>query len=138
MPENRRAPKVVVVEDEVEILDFTRFVLEREGYEVGTFTTGQEALAAIDGETGLVILDIALEGDDGIQVCRELKGAPATSAVPILIMTAMSGEEVRQVSLAAGAEGYLMKPFGVDEFLRQVRLHLRAHPDPTASRPETA
>ncbi|MFI5288528.1 MAG: ATP-binding protein, partial [Polyangia bacterium] len=129
VPEARRPPKVVVVEDEVEILDFTRFVLEREGYEVGTFTTGQEALAAIDGDTGLVILDIALEGDDGIQVCRELKGAPATSAVPILIMTAMSGEEVRQISIAAGAEGYLMKPFGVDEFLRQVRLHLRLRAD---------
>jgi DNA-binding response OmpR family regulator len=44
-------------------------------------------------------------------------------------MTAMSGEEVRQISIAAGAEGYLMKPFGVDEFLRQVRLHLRLRAD---------
>jgi DNA-binding response OmpR family regulator len=117
---------VVVVEDEIEILDFTRFVLEREGYDVVCVTRSLEAMEAIKKDCGLLILDIALEGEDGLEIARQLKADPATREVPILIMTALSGEEVRQVSLAAGAEGYLVKPFGVDEFLRQVRLHLRA------------
>jgi PAS domain S-box-containing protein len=118
-------PKVIVVEDEVEILDFTRFVLEREGYDVVTLTTGKEALEAVGPDCSLVILDIALEDADGVEVAKSLKAAPATRDVPILVMTAMSGDEVRQVSMAAGADGYLVKPFGVDEFLRQVRLHLK-------------
>jgi PAS domain S-box-containing protein len=129
-PAPARRPRVVVVEDEVEILDFTRFVLEREGYDVACLTTGEEALATVDDRCDLVILDIALEGSDGIEICRQLKAGAATREVPILMMTAMSGEEVQKGSLAAGAEGYLMKPFGVDEFLRQVRLHLRAAPQP--------
>jgi signal transduction histidine kinase/CheY-like chemotaxis protein len=139
-------PEVVIVEDEVEILDFTRFILEREGYSVVGVTSGEEALARVRPDTALVILDIALdprEGPpitramsspsggsgfqariDGLEVCRALKASPSTARVPILIMTAMSGDDVRKVSLAAGADGYLVKPFGVDEFLRQVRLHL--------------
>jgi len=129
-----RPPQVVIVEDEIEILDFTRFVLEREGYEVVCLQTGQEALAAVTAATGLVILDIALEGDDGIEVCRELRARPDTHEVPILIMTAMSGDEIRRVSMAAGAVGYLVKPFGVDEFLRLVRLYLRATPNPSPER----
>ena len=126
VPSQRSPSKVVVVEDEVEILDFTRFVLEREGYEVVCLSTGKEALSEVGPDCGLVILDIALEDADGIQVCKTLKAQPSTRSVPILIMTAMSGDEVRQVSLAAGAEGYLVKPFSVDEFIRQVRLHLHA------------
>lgn len=124
-PQVAGPPKVVVVEDEVEILDFTRFVLEREGYDVVCLTTGKEALEAVGPDCALVILDIALEDADGVEVAKSLKGAPSTRDVPILVMTAMSGDEVRQVSLQAGADGYLVKPFGVDEFLRQVRLHLK-------------
>jgi two-component system response regulator VicR len=121
----KRAPRVVIVEDEVESHDFTRFVLEREGYEVTCLASGTEALRTIGAETDLVLLDIALEESDGLDICRSLKAQAATRDVPILIMTAMSGEEVRKGSLGAGADGYLMKPFGVDEFLRQVKLHLR-------------
>jgi len=120
-----RPSRVVIVEDELEILDFTRFVLEREGYEVTCLSSGREALKTVSPDTDLCILDIALEESDGLDICRILKAQPATRDVPILIMTAMSGEEVRKGSLGAGADGYLMKPFGVDEFLRVVKLHLR-------------
>jgi PAS domain S-box-containing protein len=129
-------PKVIVVEDEVEIRDFTSFVLEREGYEVVCLATGKEALAEVGPDCSLVILDIALEDADGVEVAKSLKGAKATRNVPILVMTAMSGDEVRQVSLAAGADGYLVKPFGVDEFLRQVRLHLKASAENRVDTPD--
>jgi DNA-binding response OmpR family regulator len=118
--------RVVLVEDEPEIMDFMRFVLEREGYEVVSASSGEAALAAVDARTDLVILDIVLEDADGIEICRRLKSSELTARVPILMVTAMSGDAVQRGSLAAGADGYLMKPFGLDEFLQKVRLHLRA------------
>ncbi len=123
-PTHGRA-RVVVVEDELEILDFTRFVLEREGYEVVSVTSGKEALEAVDDEADLVILDIVLEDADGIEICRELKSRERSAHVPVLMVTAMTGEAVERNSIAAGADGYLVKPFGLDEFLQKVRLHLR-------------
>ena len=115
----------MVVEDELEILDFTRFVLEREGYDVVSVTSGAEALEIVDDDADLVILDIVLADADGIEICRQLKSREATARVPVLMVTAMTGEAVERNSLAAGADGYLVKPFGLDEFLQKVRLHLR-------------
>jgi len=128
--------RVVVVEDELEILDFTRFVLEREGYDVVSVTSGAEALKVVDDDADLVILDIVLADADGIEICRELKKREATAHVPVLMVTAMTGEAVERNSIAAGADGYLVKPFGLDEFLQKVRLHLRT--DRIRSQRETA
>lgn len=125
VPRSAGGARVVVVEDELEILDFTRFVLEREGYEVVSVTSGEAALNAVTRDVDLVILDIVLEDADGIEICRRLKSQESTAHVPVLMVTAMSGEAVQKVSLEAGADGYLMKPFGLDEFLQKVRLHLR-------------
>jgi len=117
--------RVVVVEDELEILDFTRFVLEREGYDVVSVTSGADALKAVDDSADLVILDIVLADADGIEICRQLKSRESSANVPVLMVTAMTGEAVERNSIAAGADGYLVKPFGLDEFLQKVRLHLR-------------
>jgi CheY-like chemotaxis protein len=116
---------VVIVDDEPENLDFTRFVLEREGFEVTCVASGRNALEQVTAATQLVILDLAMEGVDGIEVCRRLKERRDTNHVPVLVVTAMTGEEVRRQAAAAGADGFLTKPFGVAEFLRHVRLHLR-------------
>jgi len=121
-----RRPRVVIVDDEPSTLDFTRFVLDREGFEVVPVVSGEAALATVDEKTDLVILDLAMEGLDGIEVCRRLKGELRTRRVPVLIVTAMTGEEIRRDSLAAGADGFLVKPFGLSDFLQKVRLHLRA------------
>ncbi len=138
-PADARRPRVVIVDDEPSTLDFTRFVLEREGFEVLPVVSGEEALQRVDERTDLVVLDLAMEGLDGIEVCRRLKGALATRRVPVLIVTAMTGEEIRRDSLAAGADGFLVKPFALADFLRQVRLHLRADGrDAPPSRAENA
>ncbi|HXU72130.1 MAG TPA: ATP-binding protein [Polyangia bacterium] len=131
-PEGRA--RVVVVEDELEILDFTRFVLEREGYDVVSVTSGADALDTVDDDVDLVILDIVLADADGIEICRELKTRESSARVPVLMVTAMTGESVERNSIAAGADGYLVKPFGLDEFLQKVRLHLRTD----RARPELA
>jgi PAS domain S-box-containing protein len=126
MPRPAGRARVVVVEDELEILDFTRFVLEREGYEVVCVTSGAEAMQVVGPAVDLVILDIVLPDADGIEICRLLKARPESAHVPVLMVTAMSGESVQRNSIAAGADGYLVKPFGLDEFLQKVRLHLRS------------
>jgi PAS domain S-box-containing protein len=125
VPKPHGRARVVVVEDELEILDFTRFVLEREGYEVVSVTSGKEALDVVRDDADLVILDIVLEDADGIEICRQLKSRESSAHVPVLMVTAMTGESVERNSIAAGADGYLVKPFGLDEFLQKVRLHLR-------------
>ena len=98
--------------------------LREEGYDVVGLARGKGALDEVPSDCALVILDIALEDADGVQVCRDLKAQARTRHIPILVMTAMSGDDVRQVSLAAGADGYLVKPFGVDDLLKEVRRQL--------------
>jgi CheY-like chemotaxis protein/nitrogen-specific signal transduction histidine kinase len=117
--------RVVVADDEPENLDFARFILEREGYEVVCVATGDDALAQVDERTNLVILDVTMKILDGIEVCRRLKARPGIDRIPVLMLTATTDDHVRRSSFAAGAAGFLVKPFGVDEFLRQVRLHVR-------------
>ncbi len=123
-PQSLPKQHVVVVEDELEILDFARFLLEREGYRVTCYQSGAEALRGIDRDTDLVLLDLALYDMDGIDFCRRIKRSIELYDVPIVVMTAMSGEEVRRMALDAGATGFLSKPFSVEQFASQVRLHI--------------
>jgi PAS domain S-box-containing protein len=127
-----RRARVTVVEDEPDILDFIRFLLEREGYEVTCIASGREAIETIQADCDLVILDVALEDSDGIEVCRRLKERTSTASVPILMMTAITGEDVKKGALLAGADGYLMKPFEVDDFVQKVKVHLRSEAQGTA------
>lgn len=118
-------PRVVIVDDEPGILDFIRLILEREGCEVRCAVSSESALENIDETCDLVILDVIIDSHDGLELCRRLKNAPATRDVPVIVATARSDDEVRRDSFRAGADGFLLKPFSVDDFIRQVRLHLR-------------
>lgn len=126
-PKRPAQARVVVVEDEPEILDFARFLLEREGYVASCYQSGETALRHIDRSTDLVVLDLALYDMDGIELCRRLKRSIDLVDVPILVMTAMSGDEVRRMAIDAGATGFLPKPFTVEQFVGQIRQHLRHH-----------
>ncbi|MSP61833.1 MAG: response regulator [Myxococcales bacterium] len=119
-------PRVVIADDDAENLDFTRFLLEREGYEVVCVATGEAALVRVGEGADLVILDVAMTGLDGLEACRRLKAQPGTARVPVVMITAMTGEAIRKRSFDAGADGFLLKPFSVAEFVRQVRLHVGA------------
>ncbi len=127
-PLHGRAPRVVIIEDEVEVLDFARFILEREGYDVVGISSGpwpwDESWRRVTADANLLVLDVALQGTDGLDICRHLKADPTRCHVPVLVMTAMAGEEVKRSALAAGAEGYLCKPFSADEFVRAVQFHV--------------
>jgi len=116
--------RVLLVEDEMEIVSPLVKALEREGYAVSHATTGREAVTmAIKHDHDIVILDLGLPDMDGLDVCRKLRGKDYHGAV--LMLTARSRELDRVVGLDAGADDYLGKPFGLAELLARLRALLR-------------
>jgi DNA-binding response OmpR family regulator len=115
--------RLLVVEDEDAIAEPLVEGLEREGFEVQRAATGAEALAA--PEPDLVLLDLRLPDIDGLEVCRRLRDEPGTRRVPIVFLTARTGETERVRGLAAGADDYVIKPFSTAELLLRIRAVLR-------------
>lgn len=115
--------RILIVDDDTEILSFLRRGLAYEGYTVETATSGPEALArAREKEPDLVILDIMMPGIDGIEVSKRLRQG---SDVPVLMLTAKGTIADRVAGLESGADDYLVKPFAFDELLARVRALLR-------------
>jgi two-component system KDP operon response regulator KdpE len=111
------------VDDEPQILRSLRTTLAAHGYDVQTATTGEEALAAVDGRLpDLVVLDLVLPGLSGLEVCRRLR---VRSSLPILVLSARGDERDKVAALDLGADDYLTKPFGVNELLARIRAALR-------------
>jgi DNA-binding response OmpR family regulator len=121
-----RPRKIVIVEDETDILELARFNLEREGFRVLPANDGEAGLAIIREETpDLVILDLMLPGLDGIEICRLLKAHPATEPIPIVMVTAKTDESDVVLGLSVGADDYVTKPFSSKELVARVRAVLR-------------
>jgi two-component system alkaline phosphatase synthesis response regulator PhoP len=117
------APRILLVDDEQDLLAAIGYALRREGFAVETAETGPAALAAARASRfDLVVLDVMLPGLDGLQVCRALR---AESAVPILFLSAKGEEIDRVVGLEIGADDYLTKPFAVRELIARIRAMLR-------------
>jgi len=123
---------VLVVEDEEDISELIQFNLEQEGFSVTTVADGERALQLVqEDRPSLVILDLMLPGMPGIEVCKRLRAQAATARVPILMVTAKSGEADRVVGLEMGADDYVIKPFSVRELVARVRAVLRRTEPPT-------
>ena len=124
--------RILLVDDELDLVWAVWHSLEDEGYEVLTVSNGAEALALIETHhPDLVILDIIMPGFDGLQVCRKLRRRLDTAAVPVLFLTARAGIEDRVVGLDEGGDDYLTKPFDLRELKARVRSLLRrARPAP--------
>ena len=117
--------RILVVDDDPEIVSFVRRGLAYEGYKVDTAADGSEALAkAREKEPDLVILDIMMPGIDGLEVSKRLRQG---SDVPILMLTAKGTVADKVTGLESGADDYLIKPFAFDELLARVRALLRRH-----------
>ena len=115
------------MDDEVEIAQLIKHALERGGDAlVEIVTTGRAALDAVAAAPpDLLILDLNLPNVDGTEVCRMVRARPATSAVPIIMLTARTGESDRVMGLDLGADDYITKPFGLRELAARVRAVLR-------------
>jgi two-component system KDP operon response regulator KdpE len=115
--------RILVVDDEPQILRALQTTLKGAGYDVDTATSAEDALtAAAVRPPEAVILDLVLPDRSGVEVCRELRG---WTAVPILILSAVGEERQKVAALDAGADDYVTKPFGVDELLARLRAALR-------------
>jgi two-component system, OmpR family, KDP operon response regulator KdpE len=116
-------PRILVVDDEAQILKALRTSLQGAGYEVEAAATAAEALtkAAAHPPDG-VILDLVLPDGSGTDVCRELR---RWSRAPILVLSAVGDEQEKVAALDAGADDYVTKPFGMDELLARLRAALR-------------
>jgi DNA-binding response OmpR family regulator len=116
--------RVLLVEDETDIVSPLVQTLEREGYTVDQATTGRDAIAAVTRSPhDIVILDLGLPDIDGLEVCRQLRDSGYEGAV--LMLTGRTRELDRVVGLDAGADDYLAKPFGLAELLARLRALLR-------------
>ena len=115
--------RVLVVDDDLTVRDVVRRYLERAGHQVTLADNGEDALAWIARhEPDLVVLDLMLPGIDGLEVCRRLR---QTSAVPVVMLTALGEEENRIAGLQLGADDYVTKPFSPRELALRVSSVLR-------------
>jgi two-component system response regulator MprA len=120
------APRVLVVEDDVDIAGVLRRSLDKEGYQVRVAGDGEAALQQSSlFEPDAVVLDLGLPKLDGVEVCRRLR---EDGDVPILMLTARDGLDSRVEGLDSGADDYLVKPFERDELLARLRALLRRRP----------
>lgn len=119
--ESRSPFRILVVEDEPVIRELVRSMLHDGPVEVETASTGADGLRRVrEGGFHLVLLDVVLPGMDGLTVCRLLKADPQTAAVPLYMLTAKTRRADLEAALAAGANGYIHKPFRGSELMELV------------------
>ena len=121
------AKRVLVVDDEPNIVMSLRFLMEREGFEVEVASSGQEAVAALDRPPAdVVLLDVMMPELDGFEVCQRIRSQPAWRATKIVMLTAKGRAAERDKGLALGADAYVTKPFSTRDLVAKVKQMLRA------------
>jgi len=118
--------KILIVDDEPDIVELVTYNLRREGFDVSPAFDGEEALARIRKEKfDFVILDLMLPGIKGMEICRIMRNDPRTKNIPIIMLTA-KGEEVDKIlGLEMGADDYMTKPFSPRELLARIKTVMR-------------
>ncbi|HEX8880632.1 MAG TPA: response regulator transcription factor [Candidatus Acidoferrum sp.] len=119
------AARILVVDDEPQIRRVLRSTLSTHGYEIAEAKTGEEALEWMRKEPpDLVLLDMNMPGMGGVEACREIRRA---SDAPIIMLTVRNAERDKVAALDAGADDYVVKPFGIEELLARIRAALRRY-----------
>lgn len=121
---------IYIVEDDVNIREIERYALKNSGFEVQEFECGKELHKAIEKHVpNLILLDIMLPNEDGLDILTELRNQKATKKVPIIMVTAKTTELDKVKGLDLGADDYMTKPFGVMELISRVKALLRRTED---------
>lgn len=122
MKQNQR---ILVVDDEQDLLEILKFNLETEGYDVATASSAEEALQMDIASFSLLLLDVMMGGMSGFAMARKLKEKPTTANVPIIFLTARDTENDTVTGFNLGADDYISKPFSLREVMVRVRAVLR-------------
>jgi two-component system, OmpR family, alkaline phosphatase synthesis response regulator PhoP len=121
------AKKILIADDEQNIVISLEFLMKREGYDVSIAADGEEAVARIRAQKpDLVLLDVMMPKKSGFEVCQEVKADPALQSVRILMLTAKGRDTEVAKGLALGADAYMTKPFSTKELVERVRSLLAA------------
>lgn len=116
------AKKVLVIEDEPNIVEAISFILSRDGWDVSTHANGETAADTIRGGTpDVLILDVMLPGRSGFEILQELRGEDATADLPVLMLTARGQKKDRELATRLGVTRFMTKPFANAEVLEAVR-----------------
>jgi two-component system phosphate regulon response regulator PhoB len=123
---NRTRQRILIVDDERDIVQVLEFALKQAGFETVTAGDAGQALSRVrEAQPDLVILDLMLPDMPGTEVCRQLKSSPRTAGVPVIMLTARGDEVDRVVGFELGADDYITKPFSVREVVLRVKAILR-------------
>jgi phosphate regulon transcriptional regulator PhoB len=118
--------RILVIEDDRDIVELVRYNLEKDGYQVFTATDGATGVAQVKkSPPDLLVLDLMLPKLSGLEICKEIRRDAALNRLPILILTARGEEADRVVGLELGADDYVTKPFSPREFVARVKALLR-------------
>jgi two-component system phosphate regulon response regulator PhoB len=129
-------PSIFVVEDDPDISRLVRHHLEAAGFGIKLFPTGNNVVTEAERSRPLLfVLDIMVPGKDGLELCRQIRQMPALSAIPVIFLTAKSGEADRILGLELGADDYIPKPFSPRELVARVKAVLRRFERPLSQTP---
>jgi DNA-binding response OmpR family regulator len=118
--------KILVIDDEKDILKSLKDTLTSENFDAHTATTGKQGIRlASEVKPDLIVLDLRLPDMDGYDVCRQLKASPETAAIPVIMLSTRSKDTEKVVGLEIGADDYLTKPYNEMELLARIRVALR-------------
>ena len=118
-------PKILVVDDEKDIVEFIQYNLEAEGFDVITAYNGKEALDAVKKNPDIIVLDVMMPGIDGYEVCAKIRAKSRYKNVPILFLTAKTSERDEIHGLDLGADDYIPKPVSIKKLIARIKSNIR-------------
>ncbi len=118
-----KSAKILIVDDDIDILEPLQLLLETEGYEVAITTKGEQVFTKIQTfSPDLIILDVLMSGSDGRIICRRLKDTAETKKIPVIMMSAHPS--ARSDSTGSGADAFIAKPFEIEDLCNLVKKHI--------------
>jgi two-component system alkaline phosphatase synthesis response regulator PhoP len=117
--------KILIADDERDIIDFLKYNLEKEGFDVLTAKNGVEAVSLAKKNPSLILLDVMMPEMDGLEAVRVLKKNSATAKIPVIFLTARGSEVDEVVGLELGADDYIVKPISIPKLIARIKLTLR-------------
>ncbi|MBZ5516367.1 MAG: response regulator [Acidobacteriia bacterium] len=128
-------PRVILIEDEKDIVELVRYNFRKEGFDVASFASGREGLEELHrSPPDLVLLDIMLPDVDGFEICKRLRAEEKLRSLPVIFLTAKGEELDRILGLEIGADDYVVKPFSPRELVARVKAVLRRQARPAEKR----